>query len=442
MSLVSPERPVRKRVAVIGAGVAGLTAAHLLSRDADVTLFESGGYAGGHTNTVTIPSGPDAGLAVDTGFIVMNERNYPRFTRLLAELGVATQPSDMTFGYHDERTGLQYAGTGLAGLFARRRQLLSASFLRLLSDIARFNAATLRALHEGRLAGLTLGVHAESLGLSPQLREAYLYPMTAAIWSAPLAGAAAFPAEAFARFFANHGLLTLHDAPQWRTVAGGSQTYVRALLARFRGTLRLSAAVAQVRRMEGAVSVRVTDEAAQTFDHVVFATHADVTLRLLGDASAQERRLLGVWRYARNHTVLHTDVRVLPPRRAAWASWNYAREAGAAGDAPVSVTYHMNRLQRLVAQQQYCVTLNRRAPVDPRRVIAEFEYMHPQFDFPAMDSQKELPLLQGVRHTWYCGSYFGYGFHEDAVRSAYDAVAHMRATSAAPALQPALAGRL
>jgi predicted NAD/FAD-binding protein len=237
--------------------VAGLTAAHLLDRSADVTVFESEGYAGGHTNTVTIPRGPDAGLAVDTGFIVMNEKNYPLFTRLLAELGVATQPSDMTFGYHDERTGLQYAGTGLGGLFARRRQLMSPAFLRLLADIARFNSATLRALNEGRLAGLTLGAHVASLHLSPQLTEQYLYPMTAAIWSAPLEGAAEFPAEAFAHFFANHGLLTLHDAPPWRTVAGGSQTYVRALLARFRGKVRVSAPVAQVRRLPEGVSVTV-----------------------------------------------------------------------------------------------------------------------------------------------------------------------------------------
>ncbi len=436
MSAAPTGRPAVPRIAVIGAGVAGLTAAHLLDRSADVTVFESEGYAGGHTNTVTIASGPDAGLAVDTGFIVMNEQNYPLFTRLLAELGVATQPSDMTFGYHDERTGLQYAGTGLGGLFARRRQMLDMSFLRLLADIARFNAATLRALNEGRLAGLTVGAHVASLRLSPQLSEQYLYPMAAAIWSAPLAGAAEFPAEAFARFFANHGLLTLHDAPPWRTVAGGSQTYVRALLARFRGTLRVSAPVAQVRRLPEGVSVTVEGERAHVFDRAIFATHADLTLRMLADASADERRLLGAWRYSRNHTVLHSDVKVLPPRRAAWASWNYTRESGSTGRDPVSVTYHMNRLQRLQAHEQYCVTLNRRTPVDPRKVIAEFTYLHPQFDFPAMDSQKDLPRLQGQRHTWFCGSYFGFGFHEDAVRSAHDAVRHMQVHSHAPVSEP------
>ena len=433
MTLAAAGEAERTRIAVIGAGVAGLTAAHLLAPAADVTVFEAAGHAGGHTNTVVIASGPDEGLAVDTGFIVMNEKNYPRFTRLLADLGVATQPSDMTFGYHDARTGLQYAGTGLGGIFARKRQCFDPAYLRLLADIARFNRATLRMLHAGQLAGLTLGAHVTRLRLSPQLRESYLYPMTAAIWSAPLSGAAEFPAEAFAHFFANHGLLTLRDAPPWRTVAGGSQTYVRALLARFTGTLRLKAAVAEVRRDEEGVVVRVVGEPAQRFDRVVLATHADVTLRMLADASAQERRLLGPWRYAHNHTVLHTDVTVLPPRRAAWASWNYTREAGATGEAPVSVTYQMNRLQRLRAHEQYCVTLNRQAPLDPRRVIAQFDYTHPQYDFMSMSTQAELPLLQGQRSTWFCGSYHGFGFHEDAVRSAHDATRHLLAQPACTA---------
>jgi predicted NAD/FAD-binding protein len=412
----------RQQVAVVGSGVAGLTAAHLLSASHDVTLIEAGPRAGGHTNTVTIPDGPDAGLPVDTGFIVMNERNYPLFTALLRELRVETQASDMTFGYHDERTGLQYAGTGLAGLFARRRQLVDPSFLGLLGDIGRFNAATRGALHAGQLAGVTLAEHVASLRLGARLHEAYLYPMAAAIWSAPLAGVGAFPAESFARFFDNHGLLTLRDAPQWRTVAGGSQSYVRALLARFPGTLRLATPVASIQRRADGVTVAMRSGELLRCDHVVLATHADQALALLARPTPDECRLLGSWRYAINRTVLHCDPSVLPPRRAAWASWNYAREAGAGDDAPVSVTYHMNRLQRLKATREWCVTLNRRAPIDERRVVATFDYAHPQYDFPALASQAALPSLQGVQRTWYCGSYFGFGFHEDAVRSAHDAV--------------------
>jgi predicted NAD/FAD-binding protein len=422
MSSAANPSAQRPRIAVVGAGVAGLTAAHLLSAANDVTLIEAANDAGGHTNTVTIPSGPDEGLAVDTGFIVMNERNYPRFTALLAELGVATQASDMTFGYHDERTGLQYAGTGLSGLFARRRQLFDPAHLGMLADIARFNALTREALREGELERRTLAEWVATLGLGARLTEAYLYPMAAAIWSAPLAGVGDFPAQSFARFFENHGLLTLHDAPQWRTVTGGSQTYVRALLARFRGEVRLSTPVASMQRRPDGVAIATRKGDILHFDHAVIAAHADQALGLLADPTPEETRLLGAWRYAINRTVLHSDISVLPQRRAAWASWNYAREAGAGDTAPVSVTYDMNRLQRLHAHEQWCVTLNRSAPIDEKRVVATFDYAHPQFDFPALATQAELPRLQGVRRTWYCGSYFGYGFHEDAVRSAHDAV--------------------
>jgi len=270
-------RPAR-RVAVIGAGVAGLTAAHLLQHRFDVVLFERETRPGGHTNTIVIPDGPDAGLAVDTGFIVFNDRNYPRFRALLAELGVASQPSDMTFSYHEEAGGFHYAGTGLDGLFSHRPSLLSPGWWGTLADVFRFNARARRDLASGALAGLTLGDYLDRLKLSRNFATRYLIPMGAAIWSASRDDLRGFPAESFLRFFEQHGLLGVTGAPQWATVTGGSQTYVRALLARFRGAVRLGAAARVARRTEGGVEVAVAGAGAERFDHVVIAAHADEAL--------------------------------------------------------------------------------------------------------------------------------------------------------------------
>ena len=409
--------PPGQRIAVVGSGVAGLVAAWMLDRVHDVTLFEAEDYPGGHTHTITIERGPDAGTPVDTGFIVMNLRNYPVLTRLLERLEVRLQPSTMTFGFHCERTGFQYAGTGLPGLFAQPGNLVRPSFHRLLADIVRFGRRAKRDLAAGTTAGLTLGDYVAGLGLSARFRRDYLEPMGAAIWSAPPGAIAGFPAESFLRFFENHGLLTLTDLPQWQAVAGGSHTYVKRMLAGFRGRVRLRAPVRQVRRADDAVEVTAEGAGAERFDQVVIATHADQALRLLADPSPDEQRLLGPWQYSRNHTLLHTDVRVLPPSRAAWASWNYTREAVPGADDVVSVTYDMNRLQRLRTRERYCVTLNRRGPVDPARVIAEMTYTHPLYGFASLATQAELPALNGRRRTWFCGGYFGYGFHEDAARS-------------------------
>ena len=415
----------RLRIAVVGAGVAGLTAAYLLDRDHEVTLLERNDYPGGHTHTVVLDRGPDAGLAVDTGFIVMNLRNYPLFARLLAHLGVRLQDSDMSFSYHCERTGFHYAGTGLDGLFAQRRNLASPAFWRLLLDIPRFNRRVRADLAAGRLADLDLGEYVDGLGLSRDFGERYLYAMAAAIWSSPAAEIRRFPAESFARFFDNHGLLSLAEASTWKTVAGGSRTYVEAMLRRFRGRVRLGEPVHEVRRSSAGVTV-ATAAGAERFDQVVLAAHADEALALLADPSPEERRLLVAWTYSRNRTVLHSDASVLPPRRA-WASWNYAREAagtgggGAAGVAPVSLTYHMNRLQRLATATPYCVTLNRVAPIAAPLVVREMIYTHPRYTRAALASQGELRRRNGAGRTWFCGSYFGYGFHEDAVRAGVEA---------------------
>lgn len=406
----------RLSVAVVGGGVAGIVAAHLLSRRHDVTLYERNGYVGGHTNTIVIPSGPDAGTPVDTGFIVLNDKTYPTFHRFLRDLGVPWRWSDMSFGYHCEESGLQYAGTDLRGLFAQPTNMLRPSYLGMLLDIRRFCLEARRDLAHGGAGGRTLGRYVEDGGYGAAFSRDYLMPMGAAIWSASPEEMLEFPAETFLRFFSNHGLLSLEDRPRWQTVVGGSHAYVKAFLKGFKGRVHTESAVVGVRREEGGARLRLAGGREARHDRLVLAAHADESLRLLEDPSAREKELLGAWRYLKNRTVLHTDASVLPPNRRAWASWNYVREAGA-GAGAVSVTYHMNRLQGLATAAQYCVTLNRRKPIGKNCIIKAIEYEHPAYTVSAVAAQGGLPSLQGQRGTFFCGSYFGYGFHEDAVKS-------------------------
>lgn len=405
-----------KRVAVIGAGVAGITAAHLLQRRHDVVLFEKENRLGGHTNTVALPDGPDAGTPIDTGFIVCNDWTYPNFLKLLGELRVAVRDSDMSFSFNCLRSGLEYAGTNLNTLFAQRRNMLSPPFWRMLLDIIRFNRNALAALESGRLAGLTLGGLVDAGGYSRRFTEHYLLPMGAAIWSTPSAEMLRFPAEAFVKFCRNHGLLNIEHRPTWKTVVGGSISYLRAFEKRFRGSIRLSSPVAHVRRENGRVVVRPGSGPDEVFDAVVIASHADEALAMLADPSDDERRLLGPWRYQENLTLLHTDPRVMPRARRAWSSWSYVREDNA-DDADVSVTYHMNRLMGLTTRNEYFVTLNGARPPRDGSVVRKMVYTHPTYTFDSLGTQAQLPRLQGVRGTYFCGSYHGYGFHEDAVRS-------------------------
>jgi predicted NAD/FAD-binding protein len=405
------------RIAVIGAGVAGLTAAYLLQRKHQVSLFEKNDYAGGHTHTVTLPDGPDQGLPIDTGFIVMNHRNYPLLTQLLEQLKVRVQDSEMSFSYHDPASGLQYNGSDLNGIFAQRRNLFRPSFLWMLREILRFNREARADLQAGRVGELSLGDYLARGHYAESFIRHHIIPMGAAIWSTPCDRMMSFPARSFFQFLNNHGLLSLDDRPQWKTVQGGSHTYVRKMLATFSGELFLNRPVQQLRRTDNGVVLILPDGHSLNFDAAVMAAHADETLGLLLDPTDDERRLLGAWTYQANATVLHTDPSVMPPLRRAWASWNYTREPTAGADGPATLSYHMNRLQRLTASQDYFVTLNRSHPYPPAAVIKRLSYDHPTFTASAMAAQAGLANLNGVRHTYFCGSYLGYGFHEDAVRS-------------------------
>ena len=414
------------RIAIVGAGVSGLVTAHLLSRTHEITVFEAADYAGGHTNTVRVDT-PDESHHVDTGFIVFNDRNYPNFQRLLARLGVATQPSSMTFSVSDGRGDFEYNGSSPNGLFAKRAHLVTPWFHRMVADLARFNrAATALVRHGGDGDdGPSLGHWLEQQRFSRPFIDRLIVPQASAVWSADPAQMWSFPARFLAQFFENHGMLSFRDRPRWRTVSGGSARYVDALLAAFRGRLRLSTPVQGVVRGEDRVLVTPRGGDAERFDHVVLATHSDQALALLHDASDTERALLGAIPYQANEAVLHTDARLLPRRRRAWASWNYhLREPS---DGRTAVTYHMNRLQALQAQREFCVTLNRTGEIDPDHVIQTIRYCHPVYTPAGVAAQRRVAEISGRRRTHFCGAYWGWGFHEDGVVSALRVAEHFGA---------------
>ena len=404
-------------IAIVGTGIAGLTCAHLLSERHDVTVFERDERPGGHANTVRVELD---GVAhdVDTGFIVYNERNYPGLTRLFDRLGVRTKPSDMSFGVSDGATGVEWRATSPSTVFAQWRNALRPGFLRMLADIAGFNRSTRRLLAAGIPEGLTLRELVAEGRWSPRLVTWYLAPMVSAIWSAPVGDALDIPAASFARFFDNHGLLALGAQPSWRTVEGGARTYVERILAPLGDRVRLATPVAKVIRRPGGVELLSDRYGPERFDHVVLAGHSDQSLEILGDPTPAERAVLGSIRYRANTAVLHTDERLLPRARRARASWNYRLSAGGDEGAGATVTYHMNRLQSIDSRHEICVTLNQPRSVDPDRVLGVFEYAHPVLDAAAVAAQKRYDEISGARSTWYCGAYWGYGFHEDGLHSA------------------------
>ncbi len=404
------------RLAIVGAGIAGLTAAHLLARRHDVRVFEAAPQIGGHTHTVEVADGARQ-LAVDTGFIVFNDRTYPQFNRLLQRLGVAWQPTAMSFSVSDPLGGLEYAGNGLGGLFAQRRNLLCPAFWRLLADIVRFNGA-LRRQPAAALAGRTLGEYLGAGGGSAALLRQYVMPMAAAIWSADQGAVQALPLDFFAEFFRNHGLLQQRGRPQWRVVRGGSRAYLGPLAAPLAGRVHVRTPVVRVQRQADGVLLHTADGGAAQVDGVILACHSDQALRMLADASDAERAILGAIPYQRNETVLHTDESLLPANRRAWACWNYRLPARDEPGRPATVTYNMNLLQGLNSTATWCVTLNQTDAIDPARIVRRLVYHHPVFNTAGLAARRDRHLIDGVRRTWYCGAYWGNGFHEDGVVSA------------------------
>ena len=397
------------RIAIIGAGIAGNVAARALHRQHDITVFEAASHVGGHTHTHEIH-----GRAIDTGFIVFNERTYPNFIALLEELGVASQPTGMSFSVRNEASGLEYNGTSLDSLFAQRRNLLRPSFHRMLRDILRFNREAPELLEGGEEFSLQDYLH-EKRYSAPFIRD-YLIPMGAAIWSTDPASMLGFPARFFVRFLHNHGMLTVNGRPQWRVIEGGSARYVEKLVAPFRHCIRLDSPVRRVRRMPGTVLVD-----GERFDHVFFACHADQALAILADATPLEREVLGAMPYQENEAVLHTDTSLLPHVRRAWAAWNYQVPAQPSGR--VALTYNMNMLQHLSGPDTFCVTLNRTDQIAPGRILRRMTYHHPLFTPQAVAAQRRQRELNTAR-TFYCGAYWRFGFHEDGVVSALAALTH------------------
>ncbi len=399
-------------LAVVGSGISGLSAAWLLSRGHRVTLFEAEGRPGGHSHTRTV-AGP-VPQPVDTGFIVYNEAAYPNLTALFAHLSVPTKPSDMSFAVSLEQGRLEYSGTDLNGLFAQRGNVLSLRFWSMLRDLVRFYRSA--PLDAGALGLMSLDEYLTARGYGDAFRHDHLYPMAAAIWSTPANRIGGYPVASFVRFCENHSLLKLANRPAWRTVDGGSREYVQRLLADFDGTVRLDAGVVGVERRAQHVELRLRDGTRERFDHVVFATHADQALRLLDVPSDTESALLGAIRYTQNRAVLHSDTSLMPRRRRVWSSWNYA-STGRGADAALCVTYWMNRLQGIDDATPLFVTLNPVREPDPALVHAEDAYAHPVFDAAAVEAQRSLWQLQGQRRSWFCGAWFGAGFHEDGLQS-------------------------
>lgn len=402
------------RIAIIGGGVSGLGAAWALRNLHDVTLFEQDTRAGGHANTVEIDYDGQR-LAVDTGFIVFNERNYPQFTALLAHLGVPSMASDMSFSVSDPK-GFEWSSGGLAGLFAWKRNATRPAFLAMLTDILKFNKAAAADVRSGRIDGATLEEYVSGLRLCPQFLSNYLLPMGAAIWSMPERDMLRYPAASFLRFFDNHRLLATHDRVAWRTVAGGSRTYVNALAAALGRRVRTGTPAVSVRRHDNHVEI-ATPSGVEPFDQVIFACHSDQALGLLADAAPAERQALSAIKYAPNTAYLHRDPRLMPERRTAWASWNYLRGGNESGR--VCVSYWMNRLQTLDPSRPLFVTLNPAEAPSADKAFARFTYDHPQFDRAALAAQAEIAGLQGARRTWFAGAWLGHGFHEDGLNAGF-----------------------
>ena len=415
-------------VAIIGSGISGLTCGYYLHKEHNVTLFEANDYIGGHTATVDVQLDGER-YAVDTGFIVFNDRTYPNFIELMDEIGVSGIASQMSFSVRNDANGLEYNGHTVSTLFAQKRNWLNPKFYRFIFEILRFNKQVKAIASQNAGQDITLGEFLTSHGFSRFFCDNYILPMGAAIWSSTLADMRAFPLTFFARFFLNHGLLDITNRPQWYVIKGGSREYIGPLTKGFSDRIRLNTPVDGVTRDQAGVTVHF-DGRSERFDHVIFACHSDQALKMLRDASSAEYAVLSKLEYQANDVVLHTDESLLPERQAAWASWNY-RLSGADGEenAAPTLTYNMNILQHIEAPQTFCVSLNSNEQIDQSKVLRRFVYHHPVFNSQSMKAQARKEEINGVCNTWFCGAYWYNGFHEDGVKSALDVVRGLRAYS-------------
>jgi len=403
------------RIAIIGSGISGLAAGWYLSRKHEVSLFEKDQRLGGHTNTVMVENGGDP-IPVDTGFIVHNDRTYPNLARLLAELGVETQPSDMSFSVSCRQTGFEYSSRGVNGFFAQRLNLLRREHYLLLAEILRFNRTAPKLFGQPGAESATIGDLIDEGRYHKVFTERYLFPMASAVWSMPLDSIRSFPAITLLRFFLNHGMLGINTHPKWRVIRGGSHRYIPLLTVPYKERVFLDSRIASVSRQESGVTLNFQNRPAMEFDQVVFACHGNQVLPLLEQPTGAEREVLGDFRTSRNVATLHTDASLLPFHLPAQASWNY--NLGLSGKSEVAVTYHMNRLQSLKTAENYCVTLNGEDTIDPAKVLRTIVYHHPLYTQEAIHAQDRWSEISGRNRTHYCGAYWFYGFHEDGLNSA------------------------
>ena len=407
-----------KHIAIIGSGISGLTAAYLLSKKHNVTVFEKNATIGGHTATVDIEKDGDA-FAIDTGFIVFNNKTYPNFLALLDEIGVSKQATEMSFSVHNCQTGLEYNGHNLNTLFAQRRNIFRPKFWQLISEILRFNKLCKSVFEQQNYnAGDTLGKFLSENKFSDFFAEHYILPMGAAIWSSSLAQMEDFEFRFFVQFFHHHGLLNIADRPQWYVIPNGSRSYLSPLCEPFKNNIKVNASIKGITRNNDKVHLHFNDAPDETFDEVVIACHSDQALALLNDASDDEKTILSAMPYSTNSVILHTDKNLLPKHKKAWASWNY--QLSTDREKAASVTYNMNILQGINSEHTFCVTLNQKEDIDPTTILREFTYHHPIFSAGSIKAQQQRGIICGQQHTHFAGAYWHSGFHEDGVRSAVE----------------------
>ena len=409
------------KIAIVGAGISGLTAAYLLSRDHEVVVFEANDYIGGHTHTIEVPLNGRK-YPVDTGFIVFNLKTYPNFVALLQQLGIGWKNSDMSFSVQCQQTGLEFCPSSLNALFAQRINLVRPRFYRMIMDAFRFRRESAELMDSDTFYQTTLEQYLSQNNYSQGFIDHFIIPMGEAIWSSDPLEFKKFPARYFVEFFRNHGILNVRDQPQWLVVEGGSSAYIPSLIDPYKENIHLSCPVEEIRREPDKAVLTLNSGETYTADAVVLAAHSDQALKLLADPSPQEREILEDIAYQHNHTVLHTDASLLPAREAAWASWNYYIPKEELGR--VAITYNMNRLQGLEAPEQFCVTLNRGESIAKEKVIRSLDYHHPMYTPKSLAARKRHSEINGINGTYYCGAYWGYGFHEDGVKSALSVTKH------------------